>query len=153
MDIFDQCHRVNDLLARGDDNSARNELIRMLEELRVAMLLQKQMAGDPRVGFAEPVEMLLQNNARIASKFFPKPVGVLAPGHLADVIVLDYDPPTAMTADNFAGHLMFGLGAATVRMTMVDGEIRMMDGDIIGADEGETAMRSRELADGVWERF
>lgn len=35
MDIFDQCHKVNDLLNAGNDHDARNELIMMLEQLRV----------------------------------------------------------------------------------------------------------------------
>ena len=35
MDIFDQCHKVNDLLNAGNDHTARNEVIKMLEKLRV----------------------------------------------------------------------------------------------------------------------
>lgn len=34
MDIFEQCHKVNDLLTAGNEHDARNELIMMLEELR-----------------------------------------------------------------------------------------------------------------------
>jgi hypothetical protein len=34
MEIFAQCHKVNDLLTAGDDAEARNELILLLEKLR-----------------------------------------------------------------------------------------------------------------------
>lgn len=34
MDIFQQCHKVNDLLNAGYEHGARDELIKMLEELR-----------------------------------------------------------------------------------------------------------------------
>ncbi len=34
MDIFEQCHKVNDLLDVGREHDARDELIKMLEELR-----------------------------------------------------------------------------------------------------------------------
>jgi hypothetical protein len=34
VDIFTQCHKVNDLLIAGSEHEARNELITMLEELR-----------------------------------------------------------------------------------------------------------------------
>ena len=34
MDIFEQCHKVNDLVTTGDEHEARNELIKMLEEIR-----------------------------------------------------------------------------------------------------------------------
>jgi putative selenium metabolism protein SsnA len=125
----------------------------MLQELRVALLLQRQAAGDPRVAFGEAVGMLVENNSQIASKFFGDPVGVLAPGYLADVIVAAYDPPTPLTEGNFAGHLVFGLPTAPVRMAMVDGTVRVAEGRVLGVDEAQILSRARELAAGVWERF
>ena len=125
----------------------------MLDELRVAHLLQKHVTRDPRAGFIEACRMLFENNRRIASKFFDKPLGVLEPGHLADVIVVAYDPVTPLRADNLWGHLMFGLPAAPVRLAVVDGRVRMKDGVILGVDEEEIARKSRELAGGLWERF
>lgn len=34
MDVFGQCHRVNDLLIEGNDSFARDELIQLLDQLR-----------------------------------------------------------------------------------------------------------------------
>lgn len=137
------------LVGLGSDGMTAN----MLDELRAANLIHKHVAGDPRVAFVEATQMLLGNNARIASKMFGKPVGVLAPGYLADVIVLDYDPPTPLTADNFLGHLVFGLPTAAVKTTIVDGRVRLEDGAVVGIDEGEVAAKSRELAGAMWQRF
>ncbi len=127
--------------------------VNMLEELRVAHLLQKHVTQDPRAGFVEACQMLFDNNRRIASKFFTKPLGVLEPGHLADVIVLAYDPVTPLHADNLWGHLMFGLPTAPVRLVMVNGQVRLKNGAILGVDEAEIAGKSRALAARLWERF
>jgi putative selenium metabolism protein SsnA len=137
------------LLGLGTDGMTAN----MLEELRAANLIHKHVKGDPRVAFLEATKMLIENNARIASRCFGQPIGALAPGHLADVIVLDYDPPTPLREDNFLGHLVFGLPTARVRTVIVDGRLRMDDGGIAGVDEKEVAAKSREQAAAMWQRF
>lgn len=125
----------------------------MFDELRVAHLLQKHAIGDPRAGFAEACQMLFDNNRRIASKFFDKPLGVLAPGHLADVVVVDYHPATPLTEESLWGHVMFGLPSAPVRLALVNGRVRMKDGVVLGVDERALARRTRELAEQMWSRF
>ncbi|MCP4593725.1 MAG: putative aminohydrolase SsnA [bacterium] len=125
----------------------------MLDEMRVAHLLQKHVTADPRAGFVEACQMLFENNRRIASKFFSKPLGALAPDHLADIIVVDYDPVTPLHANNLWGHMMFGLPTASVSLAMVNGAVRMENGRVLGVDEAEVAGKSRELAAKAWERF
>lgn len=137
------------LVGLGSDGMTAN----MFDELRVANLLHKHVAADPRVAFVEATQMMLGNNARIASKYFQYPVGALEPGSLADVIVMDYDPVTPLREDNFLGHLVFGLPTARVRTTIVNGQVRMEDNRILGVDEHEIAAKSRELAAAMWERF
>jgi cytosine/adenosine deaminase-related metal-dependent hydrolase len=125
----------------------------MRDEVRVAHLLHKHATGDPRVGFLEACQMLFENNRRIASKFFAPFLGALEPGHLADLIVVDYTPPTPLHADNLWGHLMFGLPGAPVRLAMVNGRVRMRDGVVLGVDEREVTRKSCELAARLWRRF
>jgi putative selenium metabolism protein SsnA len=137
------------LVGLGSDGMTAN----MFDEMRAANLIHKHVAGDPRVAFMEATRMLIENNAAIASKYFPHPVGALAPNHLADVIVLDYDPPTPLSADNFLGHLVFGLPNARVTTTIVDGRVRLEAGRVLGLDEHEVAAKSRELAAGMWKRL
>ncbi len=125
----------------------------MMDDMRAVNLLHKHGTGDPRVGFCEAARLLIENNRKIAGRFFDKPLGVLAPGHLADVIVVDYDPITPFVPDNFLGHLLFGIPTAPVRTTIVDGRVRMLDGEILGVDVKEVAAKSRELASSMWNRF
>lgn len=147
--------RVLEMLSRGvlvglgSDGMTAN----ILDELRAANLIHKHVAADPRVAFVEACRLLIENNAAIASKLFARPVGALAPGYLADVIVLDYDPPTPLTTDNFLGHLVFGLPNARVTTVLVDGKERLGDGRVLGVDEREIAGKSRELAAAMWRRI
>ena len=69
----------------------------MFESLKVANLLPKHQTGQPGAGWAEPPEMLFNRNTEFASACFGRPVGTLTAGALADLIVVDYDPPTPIT--------------------------------------------------------
>jgi putative selenium metabolism protein SsnA len=137
------------LVGLGSDGMTAN----MFDELRAANLIHKHVAADPRVAFVEACRMLTENNAAIATRMFGRPMGALAPGQLADVIVLDYDPPTPLAAENFLGHLVFGLPNARVTTVLVDGRERLRDGRVLGVDEREIAAKSREQAAAMWRRM
>lgn len=125
----------------------------MRDEVRVANILHKLAAKDPRVFFAESCQLLLRNNATIASRFFQKPVGVIERGAAADVIVVDYDPPTPLTSATFLGHFLFGLCGARVASTIVNGRVLMRDGRLVEIDAPRMFARSRRQAADFWTRF
>ncbi len=125
----------------------------MRDEVRVANLVHKLAAKDPRVFFAESCRLLLQHNAMIASRLLQKPTGVLEPGACADVIVIDYDPPTPLTAHTFLGHFLFGLCGARVASTIVNGRVLMRDGRLVGIDAARIGARARKQAASFWKRF
>jgi len=45
------------------------------------------------------------------------------------------------------------LPSARVTLAMVDGQVRMRDGKVLGVDESEIAREARRLAADVWRRF
>ena len=102
----------------------------MFESLKVANLLQKHCSGDPGAGWAEPPQMLFRENAAIASECFGRPVGKLVPGALADIILVNYDPPTPLHAANLNGHILFGLSGGAVTTTIIGGQVVMEDGKL-----------------------
>ena len=53
--------------------------------------------------------------------------GSVEPGAAADLVVLDYRPPTPLVAENLAGHLVFGMRSADVDTVIVNGTIIMND--------------------------
>jgi putative selenium metabolism protein SsnA len=123
------------------------------EAAPVANILHKLNAGDPRVFFMEACQLLLENNAKIVSRLYQRPVGVLKKGAYGDVIVLDYDPPTPLTAATFAGHFLFGLYGARVDTTVVNGKVLMQDGQLKGINEHRIMEASRKQAKNFWKRF
>lgn len=125
----------------------------MLAQMRCAYLLHRLANRDPRVAFVEAPTLLLQNNAQIALRQFGVRLGEIAEGCPADLAILEYRPPTPMTADNFLGHLIFGLVDAVVDTTICRGQVLMKDKRVIFLDEERVTARSRELAPKVWERL
>jgi putative selenium metabolism protein SsnA len=125
----------------------------MLAQMRAGYLLHRLANRDPRVGFVEMPQLLLQNNADIAERQFGVRLGELAPGRPADMAIIDYQPPTPLSEDNFLGHLIFGLVDATVDTTVCRGQILMRNKKLLTMDEARIAARSRELAPEVWKRL
>ena len=122
----------------------------MFASASVAKILQSHRLGDPTVGFGQAIELLFGNNPRIAAQHFAKPVGLLAPGAYADLITLDYDPITPLSAGSYAGHILFGMSGRMVNDTMVDGRWVMRDRVIQTLDEAQVNARSRAAAPRIW---
>jgi putative selenium metabolism protein SsnA len=137
------------LVGLGSDGMSSD----MLAQMRCAYLLHRLDNRDPRVAFLEAPQMLLGNNADIVERQFGIRVGELAEGRPADMAILDYQPPTPLNADNFLGHLIFGLVDATVDTTVCRGQILMQNKQILSMDEERIAARSRELAPQMWMRL
>ncbi len=75
----------------------------MFTEMKVADLLQKLARQDPRsLGADKVIQMAVNNNRALAATFFDKPVGLIAPGAFADLILLDYYPTTPLKSGEFA---------------------------------------------------
>ena len=125
----------------------------MFESMKAANLLQKHHAGDPRVAWAEPPQMLFQENAAIASECFGRPVGKLIPGAHADIILVNYEPPTPMNAANLNGHIHFGFTGGAVETVLIGGQIVMDSRQLLVLDEQEVMAKSRAAAAGMWKRF
>lgn len=133
----------------GNDGFSNN----MFSEIKTAYLIQKHVKADPRVlGADQVLDMATRNNARTAGLFFPDPLSELTPGASADVIFLDYDPPTPLTAGNLPWHLVFGMDGAQVSTTMVAGKLLMRNRELNTLDEERVAARARELAVQLWKR-
>lgn len=127
----------------------------MWEEWQAAYLVHKVWNRDPRrMPASEIARMAVYNNAALARQFFPDaPLGVLAPGAFADLIFVDYHPPTPLTADNLPWHIVFGFRSGMVTTTIVHGEILMRDRRILTLDEEQIAAKASEVTLQTWERY
>ena len=125
----------------------------MFESLKVANLLHKHQQHDAAAAWVEPHSMLFEQNADFASACFGETLGRLTPGALADIIIVDYDPPTPMTSNNLNGHLLFGMTGHSVVTTVINGQVVMQNRQISLADEKEVFAKARGLAAELWRRF
>jgi cytosine/adenosine deaminase-related metal-dependent hydrolase len=83
--------------------------------------------------------------ARLAATFFGEPVGVLQPGALADLVVLDWRPIVPLP-DAPDGDLALLWAGAPAAWAIVDGEVRLREGRLLGGDERAIAEAAREAA-------
>ncbi|MBF0315338.1 MAG: hypothetical protein HQK52_18095 [Oligoflexia bacterium] len=126
----------------------------MLEELRSAVWVQRLFQKYLNVAFIESYNLLINNNRQIGNRFWINtPLGELKVGAAADVVLIDYDPPTTMDESNFAGHLIFGLAESTVDTTIANGKIVMKSKELLGLDSERIMAHSREVANKLWNRF
>jgi putative selenium metabolism protein SsnA len=95
----------------------------------------------------------LAAGARFVGEQFDEPLfGRIEPGAPADLVVLDYDPPTPLTAENLAGHWMFGLSARDVRDVVVGGSVVVRDRRLVPTGEAELRAYSQAAAQELWVR-
>jgi putative selenium metabolism protein SsnA len=128
--------------------------VNMLEELRAALWIHHLARKNPSVGFMECMNTLTVNNAGIANRYWDIGVGELKEGFAADIILMEYYPPTPLDTGTFPGHLAFGLSQAVVDTTIVGGRVLMENRELkIDVDEEAVAGESRKLAAALWERF
>lgn len=142
-------HKNGVLVGIGTDGYTSD----VLESYKTAPILQRHALANPSVGFSETADMLLRGNAAIAARSFPRPLGVLARGACADVIVMDYDPPTPLTAENQVGHILFGLTGRLTDTTIVAGRVLMRERQLETADAPALFARARQAAARLWERL
>jgi putative selenium metabolism protein SsnA len=122
-------------------------------EVRTGYLMHKHTLNNPTIGWEAYRQMLFQHNPAIYRQLTGQQVGVIAPGYLADMILVDYYPPTPMNGDNFWGHFLFGIVDAPVDTTIINGHIVMQNKTISHLDEPALAATSRQVAEQVWKRF
>jgi putative selenium metabolism protein SsnA len=140
------------LTGLGTDGLGAN----MLAEAFTAGLLQKHAHADPLTGGFDALNALLfANNPTIAKRLLGIEVGRLTPGAPADVILLEYEPPTPLHADDVLGHLLFGTAVHALRVSdsFVAGRPILRDGQFVDLDETAIYAHAREQAASLWKRL
>ncbi|APC41654.1 putative aminohydrolase SsnA [Clostridium estertheticum] len=137
------------LLGLGTDGYTTD----MMESYKVANIIHKHVKGDSTVAWNEIPDMLFNNNRIITERFIDGKVGILKEGALADIIIVDYNPPTPINENNINSHLIFGINGRSVDTTIINGRVVMENRKLVNIDEEKIMARSRELASDVWKRF
>jgi cytosine/adenosine deaminase-related metal-dependent hydrolase len=140
--------RAHDVpLGLGVDGSASNDVNNMLHEARVALLLARVAAGDPRVMTPrQALELGTLGGARVLGR---DDIGHLAVGMSADFIALDIDRPqfAGAHADPVAALLL--TQPTSVDFSYVNGSCRVADGELVGVDLRVLAAQVNSAARGL----
>ncbi len=137
-------------IALGNDGFSNN----MVAEMKMAYLGHKLAQRDPRAMPGDLVFRLAYDaNAQLARIFWPdQRLGVLAPGAMADIVLVDYKPTTPLTPGNLPWHILFGYEASAITTTISAGRLLMRDRRLLTLDEEAITARSQELAAALWGR-
>ena len=122
----------------------------MTESYKVANVLHKHHLCDANAAWSEVPKMLFENNRKIANRYFKAPLGILKEGAAADVIVVDYDPPTHLDENNINGHILFGMTGRDVVATIGNGKVLMKDREVKTAETERVMAKCRESSAKLW---
>jgi cytosine/adenosine deaminase-related metal-dependent hydrolase len=125
----------------------------VLRELKVASLMQRHASGDPRRGWDEVRRIAWDGTRDVLAAVFGERLGRLEKGFSGDVVVLDYDPPTPLTAENLLGHQIFGIDARHVSSVVAQGRVLMRDRKLTTVDEAAVMERARKRSRVVWKKL
>ena len=117
-------------VALGTDGASSNNALDMFTEMKTAAILQKFFWNDPT---AMPASDALQIASANGAKALGLKAGVLAPGYLADIILVGRNPSTvpAFHRDSNAVYATSGLAVET---TICNGAVLMFEQEIPGAE-------------------
>ena len=119
----------------GTDGSASNDGQNMFDAMRLAALIHNQAGTDFNewVTPAQALAMATRNGARA----FGLDAGVLAPGKLADIVLLRRDTTGVHAAQRRDRQLVFCENGSDVDSVIVNGEIVVENGRLTKVDEKE----------------
>lgn len=120
-------------VALGSDGPGSNNTMDMFEVVRLAALIQKHELNDATALPGDTVLRLATRNG--AQAMGCSDSGVLAPGHPADLILVDFDRPHLRPRHSLIANLVYAACGADVSHVIVDGRLLMRDGELLTLDE------------------
>ena len=70
-----------------------------------------------------------------------------------NLAILDYDPPTDLTEDNFLGHFVYGIDARHVTDVISQGQLVVENRQTTTVDEKEVLTHAREMGRKLWSKL
>ena len=137
---------ANAAVGIGTDGPCCNHRQDMFECMKQAILLQRVHTLDPAVSNGEEA---LELATREGARYMGIDAGMLAPGKLADVVVVDLEQPHLTPRHRTVAALTYSARGSDVVYTIVNGRIIYEDGHCTFVDESaimeEAQRRSEEL--------
>jgi 5-methylthioadenosine/S-adenosylhomocysteine deaminase len=127
----------------ASDGPVSNNTLDILESLRLMAMVAKHEAGDPTVmPVAEALTIATRESARVFG--LPDDLGHLAPGYLADIVLIDLGGAHNQPAHDPAANLVYSTRGSDVRTVICNGEVLMRDRKLLTLDLEEITARVGE---------
>ncbi|MFW6206089.1 MAG: amidohydrolase family protein, partial [Gemmatimonadota bacterium] len=146
---YDAAKAAGIRVALGTDGAGSNNNLDLIEEMKIAALVQKHRALDPT---SLPADEALALATTGPAEAFRLGAGTLEPGQPADLILVDLRGPATQPAHDPTSDLVYAANGSCVRTTICDGRVLMHDGVIEVADEAEVIEEAVRSARGLVER-
>ncbi|MER5291620.1 amidohydrolase [Streptomyces pharetrae] len=115
------------------DGAASNNSLDVWESMALTALAQKAAEGDPRwLTARQALHHATLQSARAVG--LDGVVGSLAPGHRADIVLVDLTGPHTQPVHDLAATLVHSARSSDVRTTIVDGRVLMRDRELLTLD-------------------
>jgi 5-methylthioadenosine/S-adenosylhomocysteine deaminase len=122
----------------GTDGGLDNNTLSIFHEMKLAALVQKSAEADPQaISAADLTMMATVEGGRIAEL----PLGSLAPGQLADFIVIDLSDIALVPGDRLESHMVYSMSDRAIRHVYVHGKAAVKNGKLCGLEEAELRRR------------
>lgn len=129
----------------GTDGTASNNNLDMIEEIRLATLLQKVHTADPTVVPAlQALEMATVLGAKALGLY--DQIGTLSPGKRADLIIFNLKAPHLTPKHDLASLLAYASSAADIETVIIDGKIVMENRQLLTLDEEKIMWHAQKCA-------
>ena len=120
----------------ASDGPVSNNTLDILESLRLMAMVAKHEAGDPRVmTVGAALTVATRESAQVYG--MPDGLGHLAPGFLADVILIDLGGAHNQPPHDPAANLVYSARASDVSTVICDGKVIMRDRKLLTLDLDE----------------
>ncbi len=121
------------VIALATDGAASNDLLDPFEEMRAGVMLQKAAHEDPAVAGAHQLLRMATSGGAKACRL---DAGTIAPGKLADLIILDFSAPHLLSFDpDLVPALVYCAKAGNVESVIINGKLVMRDRKFLLIDE------------------
>lgn len=131
---IDALREVGVAVGLATDGAVSNNTLDILESLRLMAMLQKHEARDPEV---MPIEQALQIAFRGSAAVLglQQSLGKLAPGFLADVVLLDMSGAHHQPLHSPTASLVYNARASDVHTVIVNGQVLMQARQLLTLDK------------------
>ena len=118
------------------DGAVSNNTLDILESLRLMAMLQKHGARDPEV-MTIPEALDIAFNGSAAVLRMGERIGRLAPGYLADIVLVDMGGTHHQPLHSMSASLVYNARAGDVQTVMVNGRLLMQDRQLLTIDKAK----------------